>query len=37
MLIQVGSVEEATSAAAAGVDAVIAQGLEAGGHVRGTT
>jgi nitronate monooxygenase len=37
VLLQVGSVEEARSAAAAGVDAVIAQGSEAGGHVRGTT
>ncbi len=37
MLIQVGSAEEAEAAAAAGVDAVIAQGVEAGGHVRGTT
>src|SRR5947209_7451268 len=37
VLIQVGSVEEATAAVAAGVDAVIAQGVEAGGHVRGTT
>jgi nitronate monooxygenase/enoyl-[acyl-carrier protein] reductase II len=37
ILIQVGSVEEAEAAAAAGVDAVIAQGVEAGGHVRGTT
>jgi len=37
VLIQVGSVEEAEAAAAAGVDAVIAQGVEAGGHVRGTT
>jgi nitronate monooxygenase len=37
LMIQVGSVEEARSAAAAGVDAVIAQGVEAGGHVRGTT
>jgi nitronate monooxygenase len=34
---QVGSVEEAVAAAAAGVDAIIAQGVEAGGHVRGTT
>ena len=33
---QVGSVEEARQAAAAGVDAVMAQGVEAGGHVRGT-
>ncbi len=37
VLIQVGSVEEAKRAADAGVDAVIAQGVEAGGHVRGTT
>jgi nitronate monooxygenase len=37
VLIQVGLVEEAEAAAAAGVDAVIAQGVEAGGHVRGTT
>ncbi len=37
VLIQVGSVEEAEAAAKAGVDAVIAQGIEAGGHVRGTT
>ena len=37
VLIQAGSVEEAEQAAAAGVDAVIAQGVEAGGHVRGTT
>lgn len=36
VLIQVGSVEEAKFAADAGVDAVIAQGIEAGGHVRGT-
>jgi len=34
---QVGSVEEAERAVVAGVDAVIAQGFEAGGHVRGTT
>jgi nitronate monooxygenase len=33
---QCGSVEEAKAAAAAGADAVIAQGIEAGGHVRGT-
>jgi nitronate monooxygenase len=32
---QVGSVEEARHAAACGVDIVIAQGVEAGGHVRG--
>jgi NAD(P)H-dependent flavin oxidoreductase YrpB (nitropropane dioxygenase family) len=37
VLVQVGSVEEAKRAAEAGVDAVIAQGSEAGGHVRGTT
>lgn len=37
VLVQVGSTEEARAAAAAGVDAVIAQGVEAGGHVRGTT
>ena len=34
---QCGSVEEAKAAAAAGADAVIAQGVEAGGHVRGST
>jgi nitronate monooxygenase len=32
---QVGSVDEALAAQRAGADAVIAQGLEAGGHVRG--
>jgi nitronate monooxygenase len=32
---QCGSVDEAQSARAAGVDAVIVQGVEAGGHVRG--
>jgi NAD(P)H-dependent flavin oxidoreductase YrpB (nitropropane dioxygenase family) len=37
VLAQVGSVAEAEMAAAAGVDAVIVQGVEAGGHVRGTT
>jgi nitronate monooxygenase len=37
LLVQVGSVAEAEHAAAAGVDAVIVQGVEAGGHVRGTT
>jgi NAD(P)H-dependent flavin oxidoreductase YrpB (nitropropane dioxygenase family) len=35
--VQIGSVDEAVAAADAGVDAVIAQGVEAGGHVRGTT
>lgn len=34
--IQVGSPEEARRAAAAGVDLVIAQGLEAGGHIAAT-
>lgn len=34
---QCGSVEEARAAADAGADAVIAQGIEAGGHVRGST
>jgi NAD(P)H-dependent flavin oxidoreductase YrpB (nitropropane dioxygenase family) len=34
---QCGSVDEAKAAAAAGADGVIAQGVEAGGHVRGTT
>jgi NAD(P)H-dependent flavin oxidoreductase YrpB (nitropropane dioxygenase family) len=34
---QCGSVEEAKAAAATGADAVIAQGVEAGGHVRGVT
>jgi NAD(P)H-dependent flavin oxidoreductase YrpB (nitropropane dioxygenase family) len=33
---QCGSVAEAHAARAAGADAVIAQGVEAGGHVRGT-
>jgi NAD(P)H-dependent flavin oxidoreductase YrpB (nitropropane dioxygenase family) len=33
---QCGSVEEARAARAAGADGVIAQGVEAGGHVRGT-
>lgn len=37
VFVQVGSLAEAEAAAAAGVDAVIAQGVEAGGHVRGTT
>ena len=33
---QVGSVDEAKRSADAGTDVIIAQGLEAGGHVRGT-
>jgi NAD(P)H-dependent flavin oxidoreductase YrpB (nitropropane dioxygenase family) len=36
VFIQVGSVEEAKAAAEAGVDAIIAQGVEAGGHVKST-
>lgn len=36
VIVQVGSVDEARAAARAGVDAIIAQGVEAGGHVRGT-
>ncbi len=36
-LHQVGSVAEAREAQAAGADGVIVQGVEAGGHVRGTT
>jgi nitronate monooxygenase len=35
VLYQVGSLEDAVLAEEAGADAVIAQGLEAGGHVRG--
>jgi nitronate monooxygenase len=35
VLIQVGSVAEAQAVVEAGVDAVIAQGIEAGGHIRG--
>ena len=35
--VQVGSPEEAERAAAGGVDIVIAQGIEAGGHVRAQT
>ena len=34
VLVQVGSVDEARRAASAGVDGIIAQGVEAGGHVR---
>lgn len=37
VVVQVGSVHEAVAAAEAGVDVVVAQGVEAGGHVRGTT
>jgi len=35
VMLQVGSAEEAIRAAAAGVDMIVAQGVEAGGHVRG--
>lgn len=35
LLMQVGSVEEAVHAAECGVDIIVAQGWEAGGHVRG--
>ena len=37
VIVQVGSVADAVAAAEAGVDVVIAQGVEAGGHVMGTT
>ena len=37
VLVQAGSVAEAVAGAQAGCDAVIAQGVEAGGHVQGTT
>jgi nitronate monooxygenase/enoyl-[acyl-carrier protein] reductase II len=37
VFIQVGSVEEAKAAADADVDAIIAQGVEAGGHVKSIT
>lgn len=36
LFVQVGSPEEAGAAAAAGVDGVIIQGVEAGGHVKAT-
>jgi NAD(P)H-dependent flavin oxidoreductase YrpB (nitropropane dioxygenase family) len=35
VMLQIGSVEEARRAAANGVDVIVAQGVEAGGHVRG--
>lgn len=35
VILQVGSAEEARAAADAGVDVIVAQGIEAGGHVRG--
>ncbi len=37
VVCQVGSVEEAVEAERAGAQIIIAQGVEAGGHVRGTT
>jgi NAD(P)H-dependent flavin oxidoreductase YrpB (nitropropane dioxygenase family) len=37
VLVQVADDHEAKSAAAAGADALIAQGVEAGGHVQGST
>jgi len=37
LILQCGSVKEAKDAADAGVDAVMIQGVEAGGHVKGTT
>ena len=37
VFVQVGSVAEAKAAADAGVNGIIAQGVEAGGHVRSTT
>jgi nitronate monooxygenase len=37
VLVQAGSVDEALAGVRAGCDAVIAQGVEAGGHVQGST
>jgi len=37
LFVQVGSIEEATAAATGGVDALIVQGVEAGGHVKSRT
>ncbi len=37
VLVQVSDAEEATAAAVAGANGLIAQGVEAGGHVQGTT
>lgn len=37
VIYQIGTREDAQQAIAAGVDALIVQGVEAGGHVRGTT
>ena len=35
VMLQVGSAEEGRRAAAAGVDVIVVQGMEAGGHIRG--
>lgn len=35
VMLQVGTVDEARRAAAGGVDVIVVQGIEAGGHVRG--
>ena len=37
VMVQVGTVEDALDAARAGVDLIIAQGVEAGGHIAGQT
>jgi nitronate monooxygenase len=37
VLVQVGSAADAVAAAEAGADAIVAQGVEAGGHVQGET
>ena len=37
LMMTVGSVTEAVQAAEAGADVIVAQGFDAGGHVRGTT
>lgn len=37
VLVQVGSAADATAAARAGCDVIVAQGVEAGGHVQGAT
>lgn len=37
VLASIGTTDEAAAAASAGADAIVAQGWEAGGHVRGTT
>jgi len=37
LIVQIGLVAEAVAARDAGADVIVAQGVEAGGHVRGTT